>query len=165
MDKTKDKLKLLGIYLNDHRLGAAAATEVARRCQASNDQTPLGLYLEEFISELHEDRSALDDALSQLGLAKDPLKPALGWVAEKLGRLKLNGRVLSYSPLSRVLELEGLHLGVDGKRSLWEALKELKAGGLGIALDFDALIARAERQQANLEEHRREAVLSAFSVR
>ena len=37
-----------------------------------------------------------------------------GWVAEKAGRLKLNGSLLTYSPLSRLVELEGLSLGVEG---------------------------------------------------
>ena len=56
-------------------------------------------------------------------------------MAEKLGRLKPNGQILGYSPLSRLVELETLALGITGKRSLWEAL-------LGVA-DEDARLDRA----------------------
>ena len=50
------------------------------------------------------------------------MKPAVAWIAEKAGRLKLNGQIRGYSPLSRLVELEGLEVGVTGKRSLWQAL-------------------------------------------
>ena len=65
--------------------------------------------------------------MDRLGVRKDPLKPAAAWMAEKLGRLKLNGQLSGYSPLSRVVELEGLHIGITGKLELWKAL-ELTAG-------------------------------------
>ena len=46
----------------------------------------------------------------------------MGWTGEKLGRLKLNGQLLGYSPLSRLIELEGLMLGIAGKLAMWIAL-------------------------------------------
>ena len=33
-------------------------------------------------------------------------KDGAAWVAEKLGRLKTNGQLTGYSPLSRLVELE-----------------------------------------------------------
>jgi hypothetical protein len=51
------------------------------------------------------------------------VKVLLGWGAEKAGRLKLNGELLGYSPLSRLEELEALSLGVEGKLALWTALR------------------------------------------
>ena len=38
--------------------------------------------------------------MASLGVGKDPLKRPLGWIAEKVGRLKLNGELRRRSPLS-----------------------------------------------------------------
>ncbi len=46
-------------------------------------------------------------------------------LGERLGRLKLNGRLLRYSPLSRVVELEGLYLVSHMRLMLWQALGQL----------------------------------------
>lgn len=42
-----------------------------------------------------------------------------GWLAEKAGRLKLNGRPLRRSPLSGLVELEMMHLAVEGEQACW----------------------------------------------
>ena len=50
----------------------------------------------------------------ELGFGESKTKEAVAWVGEKIGRLKLNGQLRGYSPLSRVLELEALAVGVSG---------------------------------------------------
>ena len=60
-----------------------------------------------------------------LGYSRSKVKPAAAWTAEKLGRLKLNGQLRGYSPLSRLIELEGLLIGISGKIGLWQTLTEL----------------------------------------
>jgi hypothetical protein len=98
-----------------------------------------------------------------LGVGVDRLKVVAGWGAEKVGRLKLNGRLLGYSPLSRVVELEGLALGVSGKLALWRALEEITPGHPELErFDLPALAERAERQLRELEAQRRRAVFEAF---
>nr|WP_239148871.1 hypothetical protein [Streptomyces sp. SID12501] len=57
-----------------------------------------------------------------LGVSTDHSKAALGRLSEKAGRLKPNGRLFSRSPLSDVLELESMLLGVQGKTSCWRPL-------------------------------------------
>lgn len=92
------------------------------------------------------------------GVRRSPIKPALALVSERVGRLKLNGRVREYSPLSRLLELEGLLLGVAGKRAMWRLLRDRDgAGPPGAGVDFDELERRADAQLAGLDERRREA--------
>jgi hypothetical protein len=63
--------------------------------------------------------------------------------------------VLRYTELSRLEELEGLCLGVEGKACMWRALGN---GPLDLAgeqdLDLGALEARAQRQREQLEIHR-----------
>ena len=89
------------------------------------------------------------------------LKPAGAWVAERLGRLKPNGQLRGYSPLSRVVELEGLTGGVAVKQMLWNALGQ-HFGSTLEGFDFEALAARAEAQRVRLEACRLEAAASAF---
>ena len=63
--------------------------------------------------------------MDRLDVSEDRIKATLFWVGEKVGRLKPNGELLQFSPLSRVVELEGLLTGVSGKLSLWRTLLEL----------------------------------------
>ncbi|MGH2986704.1 MAG: hypothetical protein ACRDLO_08460, partial [Solirubrobacterales bacterium] len=66
-----------------------------------------------------------------------------------------------YSPLSRVVELEGLVIGVTGKLALWEALRDSIGDGLD-GVDFVALGTRAQGQRTELEALRRKAAAEAF---
>jgi hypothetical protein len=155
--------KLLRIYLNDHFAGSAAGRELAKRCLKNNRGNALGHYLEELLPQIEEDQSILESILDRLGEPKDRLKPALAWAVEKAGRLKLNGQLTGYSDLSRLVEVEGLSLGVEGKLSLWATLKELAPSESRLSgYDFDAMIERAVHQREVLEEHRREAAKIAF---
>jgi hypothetical protein len=153
--------RLLKIYLQDHLAGATAGLELARRSAGSNDGSPLGDFLDGIAEELVEDREILTEIMDALDVPQDKVKNALGWGAEKLGRLKPNGQLTGYSPLSRLVELEGLTVGVRGKLSLWENLRA--TFGEEVAdRNLDGLIARANRQLEGLTEHRTEAARLAF---
>ena len=154
--------KLLSIYLNDHLAGATGGTELARRAAGANRGTALGETLRDLAAEIAEDREALQRAMSELGIGRDRIKVAGGWTAEKFGRLKLNGQLKGYSPLSRVVELEGLHIGITGKLELWRTLKTTSGVDLR-RVDLDELIKRAESQRRRLAPHRKAAVEEAFS--
>ncbi len=155
--------KYAGIYLNDHLAGAIVGLELAKRCLSRNRGTPLGTYLEQFLGEIDEDRHHLEQVMDRLGLVKSPLKPRAAWAAEKLGRLKSNGHVLRPSPLSNVVELEGLVTGVQGKLSAWENLAAAlpdTQGDLGV--DLPALMDRAHQQLDRLRELRLAAAKEAL---
>ena len=153
---------LLAASLNDHLAGATAGVELARRAKGSNEGTSLGRFLGEIETEIAEDRATLQAVMVRLGVGKDRVKVAFGWVGEKAGRLKLNNRLFGYSPLSRVIELEGLALGVEGKRGLWETLRELEDPALA-EFDFGALVERATRQRERLHDERMAAARDAFT--
>jgi hypothetical protein len=144
---------LLAIYLNDHLAGSTVGVELARRARGSNADSELGAFLERLVAEIEEDRATLTAVMDAVGAGRDRLKVAGAWAGEKVGRLKLNGSLLGYSPLSRLVELEGLALGVTGKLALWRLLDALADPRLA-AFDFAALEARAKRQQEELETHR-----------
>jgi hypothetical protein len=88
--------------------------------------------------------------MDALGVSHDRLKPAGAWVAEKLGRLKPNGQLRGYSPLSRLVELEGLYIGISGKARLWKVLEANVAERVP-KVDFAALGERADRQRTEVE--------------
>ena len=155
---------LLHIYLNDHLAGSVLGLELAERCLASNPDGDLGVYLRVLLVELREDQAVLRDVLARVGGHKNVAKEAGAWLAEKLGRLKLNGSLLEYSPLSRVVELEGLALGVTGREALWDALGLLRETDPRLGgFDFAPLSARAREEQAQIEAHRLAAVRTAFA--
>lgn len=142
--------ELLEIYLNDHLAGATTGVETARRARGSNEGTEFGEPLARLCEEIESDREALEAVMEELDVGRSRLKPALGWLGEKLGRLKPNGQLRGYSPLSRVLELELLALGITGKLRLWTLLDELV--GERSEADFAGLAARAEDQRSVVED-------------
>jgi hypothetical protein len=143
--------ELLGIYLNDHLAGATAGVELARRLRGSNRDDPeFGPALAEVCAEIEADRETLRAMMDRLAVTQGRLKPLAATLGERVGRLKLNGRLWGYSPLSRLAELELLQVGVAGKRRLWRALEHTHAGELS---DFElgALAERATGQLRRLE--------------
>src|SRR5215212_5251746 len=145
----------VGIYLNDHLAGSRLGLEVTRRAAASNRSTPLGRALLQLAQDIDEDRLALEDVMRRLDVGKDRLKLVVSWGAEKLGRLKLNGELLSYSPLSRLEEIELILLGVEGKLALWRALRHRLGDDPRLrGVDLEGLIQRASSQARRLERHR-----------
>lgn len=157
--------RLLRIYLNDHLMGAAVISELARRSLRSNGGTPLGAFLEQLLQEIVADRHALEDLMARLRIPVDRLKLVAATAAEKVGRLKLNGQILGYSDLSRVVELEGLCAGVAVKRGLWRSLQRIEDRDPALAgMDLEHLIERASAQLDALEHHRLEAASRAFGL-
>ena len=103
---------LLSIYLKDHFAGSTFGVELARRARDSNLGNDFGVFLSDLAQQIEEDRESLRQIMDALDVGPDEAKNAMGWAAEKFGRLKPNGRIRGYSPLSRLLELEGLQGGV-----------------------------------------------------
>jgi hypothetical protein len=155
--------RLLPIYLNDHLAGATAGVELARRSLNENKGTEFEEFLRGLLSEIVEDRATLLQLMERLAVRRSRSKTAAAWAAEKVGRLKLNGQIKGYSPLSRLVELEGLATGIESKRSLWLALAQIRDRDDRLrAIDLDALAERARSQRERLEPHRLAAAAEAF---
>jgi len=164
MASNADADRFLAIYLNDHLAGATLGVELARRLRSSNEgDAEFGQPLARLCTEIEADREALVSLMEQLDVKRDPVKPTFAKVAEKLGRLKPNGRLRSYSPLSRVLELEFLSGLVGGKLQLWNALEQSYGESLD-GFDFHDLAARADSQGQRLEDLHLAATQRAFPV-
>ena len=154
-------LKLLSTYLNDHLAGSTVGRELSKRAAGENRGTPLGSFLEKLHAEIVEDRQALLDVMDALDVGEDHVKTVAARIGERVGRLKPNGNLLSYSPLSRVVELEGLAVGVHAKGALWASLAQLDDPRLE-GFDFAALERRAHRQREELEAFRLDSARIAF---
>ena len=153
----------LTIYLQDHYAGASFGVELARRARGENDGSELGVLLARIAREIEEDRGSLREIMERLDVGPDRMKVVGGWAMEKAGRLKLNGRLLGYAPLSPVLELEGLMSGVRGKLALWRALLEIAPGDTRLEVaELERLAARAEEQLAALQEQHERVARDVF---
>lgn len=149
--------RLLAIYLNDHLTGATGGDQLFRRAASSFAGSPVGAEVAELADEVSADRESLRRIMRRLDVTENKPQIALGWVAERAGRLKLNGRLFSRSPLSDVVELEGLRLAVSAKTSGWEVLRLVADHDDRLdPAELDALISRAHDQRERLEGlHRR----------
>jgi hypothetical protein len=114
----------LRIYLQDHHATLTAGVGLAGRVAAANRDAPNGPLLAAVSEHLRDERRALEETMGRLGIARQPFKEVAALGAERLGRLKLNGEPPwgSYSPLSRLVELEGLALMVGRTGLLWRVL-------------------------------------------
>ncbi|WP_141812723.1 hypothetical protein [Nocardia bhagyanarayanae] len=155
----------LGIYLQDQLALGLVWRELARRAQRNNAGTPQGAALAEVASDIAEDVETFRDIMRRLDVPESRIKSGLAMAAERLARLKPNGRLAGYSPLSRFVELEFLIMGIEGKKQLWSTLADL--AGLAERLpdtDFRELTERAEHQRSILEPWRAESGSWAFGT-
>jgi hypothetical protein len=114
--------------------------------------------------EIEEDRQTLVQLMARLNLRGDVLKQAAVWAIEKVARLKPNGRLLQYSPLSRLIEFEALEAGIGGKRCMWTVLRHVAAvDGRLDAAELERLERRAEDQRERVEAIRLGAALLALT--
>jgi hypothetical protein len=144
----------LSIYLQDHLAGATAGVNLARRVSRHNAGTPAGRRLEQIAHEIEHDRKTLMQFMSELDVPASWTKNGAAWLAERLSRLKPNGRTHGDTLLLRMHELETLSLGIAGKQTLWEALRAAPQSAAIANLDLDELHDRARSQRERVEMER-----------
>lgn len=142
----------LGIYLNDHLAGSVSALELVGHLMKAESCKELRGFLKRLHEEIGKDQQTLQDLMKNLGIAESKLKQAVSWAAEKMGRLKLHPTHGNDPDL--LLSLEGLGLGIMGKKALWESLEALN-GAKGVPnFDFIELQKRAQEQYDSVKEQR-----------
>ncbi|MEZ4425087.1 MAG: hypothetical protein R3E98_16950 [Gemmatimonadota bacterium] len=155
--------RLLGIYLDDHFAGAAAGAALARRVLRQNRDGSWGERLMWLAEQIEQDEDTLATVRQALDMDGGRLKRVLARLALPLGQLKLNGRLRGYSPLSRVLEAEGLLAGISAKHRLWAALEHTLAARPELAgFDLPRPEARADEQLELVRAFHRDAARRAF---
>lgn len=161
MSPISERTKLLSIYLEDHLAGATAGSQRAARLADAEAESKDANVLATFAADVAKDLDALLEVMNALGVEPNRLKAGVASLAERVGALKLNGRVFDRSPLSTIVELEAMQMGVRGKRSLWETLQAAMTSPSPVELD--GLVRRADAQLDMLSAVHAERVANTFS--
>jgi hypothetical protein len=154
--------KLLTIYMNDHHAGSVVGTNLAKRIAGQNEGNEYGRQMAVIAREIEEDQKILSDLMERAGVRRKQTRLALARITELASRLKPNGRLVGYSPLSRVVELEGLTVGITGKLELWRSLQAIETDPELPDADYAQLAARAESQRDRVEDLRVKAAAEAL---
>ncbi|MEN3263971.1 hypothetical protein [Pseudonocardia sp.] len=155
----------LGIYLNDHLAGASAGVEMARRVQEAVQGDPAAEVLGPIATEIEEDLETLRRLVEVLGIGKNPVKQAAGWLTEKVHRLGVDERLTRSPDLTLLLQAESLSLGIEGKLALWLALMEVVSAHPQLKeVDLPTMAERARNQRGRVEAVRLGAARRTFAT-
>ncbi len=157
--------KSFDVYLNDHLSGATLGSNLAGQIAEHAEGTPLADVMVRLEAEIAEDRATLERLMDQLGVSRNPVKQATGWLAEAASRIKFSGLASGRPDHGVFMALETLALGVRGKWSLWRALREVRDDYPELReLDLAELLVRAARQYETLERERLAAGRAALAA-
>ena len=139
--------RMLALYLRDHHALLVAMGELANRMNAPARSDGQQAFAAQLGQAAGDDRASVEELLRRLDSAPSQVRQAAAWSFEKVGRLKLNGRVVRPSPLAAVTELEGCKILLESDRALWSGLAQLAIG----PADSDERARRAEGLLAEAE--------------
>jgi hypothetical protein len=160
-DAPADAERLFHIYLRDHHAADVAGLALAHRALQNNAGSEYEAELRTFVEDIEEDSKALRMAMAELGIEPSPVKMLVARGSEFISRLKTNGRIVHYSPSSRVLEFEGLAAGLAAKQQFWRSLTVAKQDVIP-ADQLDHLIERAGDQAERVDALHARAARTAF---
>jgi hypothetical protein len=146
-------MKKLDSYLNDHLAGSVSALELTEHWAHLHDGKPLGVFFSQIDTEIRADQNVLRNLMRRLGVGESSLRQAGAWVAEKVGRVRLMIAGGDQGGLGLMLTLEGLIMGIVGKKLLWRSLAAANLAELS-GYDFRELERRAEQQIDRIEAER-----------
>jgi len=155
---------MISIYLNDHLAIMSAESELIQRTARANPATPLSECLWEIFTELRQKKDAVASAIGQRGGQVSLIKQNAAWLLEKLGRLKFNGSVATYSDLSRVVELEALIASTEARRIMWDVLIDSTDETDDARNHYEDFREKTGQSLDALRHHHREAAQSTFSL-
>ena len=155
-------MKNLDSYLNDHLAGSISALEIIDHWAETHKGEPIGSFFVQTETEIKADQETLRGIMRTLEVEESKVRKAGAWAAEKLGRARLIIAGNEPGSLGLVLTLEGLIMGITGKKLMWAALAAAKLPPLN-TYNFERLQRRAEQQIERLEAERISAVCEAFS--
>lgn len=154
----------LNIYLNDHLALMVGEIDLAGRCAYSNRGTPLGDFLHQLGVEVEAQKSIVSDLIRRVEGTESLVKKGAAWFAEKLGRFKLNDSLLTYSDLSRVIELEALAAAAQERVALWDTMDVVADGGGRLTgITFSFFRDQSQQHLGELCTRRRYAATQAFT--
>lgn len=116
--------------------------------------------------QIAADEVALDRAMKFLDVHGGLIKRVFAALIQVVGQLKINGQLVGYSPLSRVVEIETLMSGIVAKRRLWASLRQVTEHRRELlhGIDLVDLEIRAQRQLEGLGPVHEFAARMAFAT-
>ncbi len=154
---------LLGVYCNDHLAAATGGIELVGRMLGRHRGGRHQARLDELLGELKEERAALRASMAALDIPVRQYKQVGAWLGEKVSRAKLNGHLLSRSPLSDLVEFEFISTAVLAKRAGFETLRVVATVEPRLdAAQLERLIKQADKQHDWLADARREVAAEVF---
>jgi hypothetical protein len=155
-------VKELPSYLNDHLAGSVGALELIEHWAKLHEGKLLGDFFRDIKAGIRADQEKLREVMRSLRVDESSVRKAGAWVAEKAGRARLIIAGDEPGRLGLVLTLEGLIMGVTGKKLLWRALATANLPQLN-GYNFEELQRGAEQQIERIEAERMRAVVEAFA--
>lgn len=153
----------IATYLNDHLAGSVAGLNMLEHIIQHLEGTPAAANLRSVKSEIESEQEELKGMIEKLGASQSTVRKAGAWLGEKFAELKLRFDDLSGGDFLLFESLEAMSLGIEGKRSLWRALRAAaESDPLLQILDFERLEAQAERQRAIVETLRVQIAVKAL---
>jgi hypothetical protein len=145
----------IATYLNDHLAGSVVAIELLEHLESTHCESELGAFFKQLRTEVAADRDELQQMMERLDIGESRTRKASAWLAEKMTELKLRFDDPKDGPLRLFESLEALSLGIEGKRSLWIALKAAAEQSPSLRiLDYERLTQRAQEQRNRVEIQR-----------
>jgi hypothetical protein len=152
----------LAVYLHDHLAGSSFAVELLEKLASEFTGTSSGDVARDLLEQVQSDRKTLEQLIAKVGKASPDLYDALGWMAERISRIKLKHD--DPVGIGAFEAFETLSLGILGKRAMWEALRARQNDDPRVGeLDYADLIGRADQQFQKANHHRLELVGGALS--
>ena len=150
-------------YLNDHLAGSVAAVELLSHLVQGSHNGGMKAFFLRLRKEIEEDQNVLRDFVKSIGGEESTMKKVGAWLMEKVTRLKLRQET-DDNGFGVFEALEGLALGIQGKRALWRSLSVAGILG-GPHLDYPRLGKRAAEQFEQVHAKCLELAPTALSVR
>lgn len=140
-------------YLQHHWVGSTAGVSLFQRVARTHGIVEVATAVGQLADEIEQERETLRRVMHDLGARPSTVGTVAAKLGAELGRLKPNGRLVTRSPLTDLVEIEALRIAVFGKRAGWQALRSVADADprLDAAL-LDSLVARSEHQLEKLAE-------------
>jgi len=141
-----------------------SALELLEHWVRVHDGEQLVDFFRDIKAEVRQDQEKLREVMHSLGIEESNVRQAGAWAAEKVGRVRLMIAGDEPRSVGLMLTLEGLIMGVTGKKLMWRALAAANLPQVN-GYHFEEVQRRAEQQIERLEAERMRAVPEAFAGR
>ncbi|MDB6152228.1 MAG: hypothetical protein JWL90_681 [Chthoniobacteraceae bacterium] len=154
----------LDLYLNDHLAGSVGALELLLDLIKETDPAR-SRFFSTLHGEIDADQKALKSIMSSLNIAESSTRKAAAWLMETFAWLKLRPGGAPASNIQLLQSIEGLLLGVTGKRALWQALLSCPSVVAQLpGVDLHRLEERARDQSERIQAERIKVAAEALKL-